>query len=104
VIPASPVRQVQWARQAQQAPKGPLDLGDPRGRLEILHEVRPPQTTALSMSGEFRPFDWLTTGSWPLSKLRCRNITVVAFCFYTVAEMLGTVLDLAAITIRQTRD
>ena len=41
VIPASPVRQalqVRWAQQAQQVPKDPLDLGDPRGLLEIPHK------------------------------------------------------------------
>jgi hypothetical protein len=40
VIPASPVRQARQVRSAQQAPqvpKDPLDLGDPRGLLEIPH-------------------------------------------------------------------
>jgi hypothetical protein len=40
VIPASPVRQarqVRWVQQARQVPKDPLDLGDPRGLLEIPH-------------------------------------------------------------------
>ena len=40
VIPASPARQARQARSAQQAQqvrKDPLDLGDPRGLLEIPH-------------------------------------------------------------------
>jgi hypothetical protein len=40
VILASPARQAQQVRsaqQAQQVPKDPLDRGDPRGLLEILH-------------------------------------------------------------------
>ena len=39
MIPVSPARQAQQARSAQQAPQAPrdpLDLGDPRGLLEIL--------------------------------------------------------------------
>ena len=41
MTPASPVRQAQqvrWAQPAQQAPKDPLDRGDPRGLLEIPHK------------------------------------------------------------------
>jgi len=41
VIPASPARQAQQVRsaqQAQQVPKAPLDLGGPRGLLEIPHK------------------------------------------------------------------
>jgi hypothetical protein len=56
--------------------------------------MRPRQTAALSMSRRVPAIRFSI----------CKNMTVVEFCFYTVAEMLGTVLDLGAITIRQTRD
>jgi hypothetical protein len=114
VIPASPVRQAQQVRWAQPAQQAPLGRGGPRGLLEIPHKGEVASIGSLvDVLGEFRPFDrlvrGLTTGSWPLSKpcglsSICKNITVVEFCFCTVAEMTGTVLDLGAITIRQTRD
>ena len=42
------VQQGRSAQQAQQVPKDPLDLGDPRGLLEILPKVSPPALAASS--------------------------------------------------------
>ena len=67
VISASPVRQarqVRWVQQARQVPKAPLDLGDPRGLLEILHkgEARLNQRLGHSIYGFLARLPNLVTG------------------------------------------